>query len=160
MLKDHEAKQIRARARHLLRSGKMGNDLIVAAGHIETPIAVHAPDHRLHSWFVPITVADRLVAFFQFLPKGEFMRFSSFQSRAGESARCPAAVDWLDPDRIRARAEAQRQSDETSGEPFLTYDKSPDRLVWAVPLTNARGEVHLIYVAGKTLYVPQAGKFS
>ena len=154
MLSDHETKQIRAHARNLLRRGKVGSALVVASGRIETPIAVQAPYGRLRSWFVPVTLDDRLLAFFQFLPNGTFMRFSSFQRRADVIVGCPAARDWIDPHRIQARAEVQRQSDETSGEPFLTYDMSPHRLVWAVPLTNARGEVRLVYVIGHTVYVP------
>ena len=151
---DHEIKQIRAHAQKLLRGGTIGSALVVASGRIEMPIAVQAPAGRLHSWFVPVTVGNQLAGFFQFLPDGTFMRFSSFQHRAGELAGCPAAADWLDPNRIQARAEVQRQPDETSSKPFLTYDRTPDRLVWAVPLTHARGEVRLVYVVGETVYVP------
>jgi hypothetical protein len=151
---DNEAKQIRTHAQNLLRDGTIGNDLVIANGHIETPIAVQAPDGRHHSWFVPVTVGNQLVGFFQFLTDGTFMRFSSFQRRAGELAGCPAAVDWLDLNWIRKHAEVQRQPDETSSKPFLTYDRTPDRLVWAVPLTHSSGKVRHVYVAGKTVYVP------
>ena len=154
MSDDHEANQIRTHAQNLLRRGTIGSALVIASGCIETPLAVQAPDGRLHSWFVPVTVGNQLAGFFQFLPDGTFMRFSSFQRRVGELAGCPAAASWLDPDRIQARAEVQRQSDETSGKPFLTYDRTPDRLVWAVPLTKAGGDVRHVYVAGETVYVP------
>jgi hypothetical protein len=154
MQNDHETSQIRAHAQKLLRGGTIGSDLVVASGRIETPIAVQSPSGRLHSWFVPVTVGDKLTGFFQFRADGTFMRFSSFQRRASDLAGCPATADWLDPNRIQARAEVQCQPDETSGKPFLTYDRTPDRLVWAVPLTNARGEVRLVYVAGETVYVP------
>jgi hypothetical protein len=154
MPNDDEKNQIRANAKNLLRSGTIGSAQVVESGRIETPIEVQAPDGRLHSWFVPVTVGNQLVGFFQFLPDGTLMRFSSFQRRAGELTGCPAAADWLDPNRIQARAEIQRQPDETSSKPFLTYDRAPDRLVWAVPLTNARGEVRLVYVVGETVYVP------
>jgi hypothetical protein len=132
----------------------MGSALVAASGRLETPIAVQAPDGRLHSWFVPVTIGSQLAGFFQFLPDGTFMRYSSFQRRAADLAGCPASEDWLDPERIQARAEVQRQPDETSSKPFLTYDRTPHRLVWAVPLTNARGEVRLVYVAGATVYLP------
>lgn len=151
---DHETSQIRARALELLRGGNVAADLVTTPGRVETPLAVQAPDGRLHSWFVPVTVGNQIAAFFQFLRDGTFMRFSSFQRRTGELVGCPAAADWLEPNRIQARAQAQRQAEETIGEPFLTYDRSPDRLVWAVPLTNARGEVRFVYVAGKTVYLP------
>ncbi len=154
MQNDHETDQIRAQAQNLLRSSMIKSALVVASGRIEMPIAVQGPDGQLHSWFVPVTVGNRLAGFFQFLPDGTFMRFSSFQRRSGDLAGCPAAADWLDPSRIQTRAEVQRQPDETSSKPFLTYDRSPDRLVWAVPLTNARGEVRLVYVVGQTVYAP------
>lgn len=154
MADDHEGNQIRAQAQSLLRSGKIGSALVGASGHIETPIAVNAPDGRLHSWFVPVTVGNHLTGFFQMLPNGTFMRFSAFQHRASELSGCPAAADWLDSNRIKARAEAQRQPDETSGQPFLTYDRTPDKIVWAVPFTYARGKVRLVYVVGETVYVP------
>lgn len=151
---DRETNQIRAHAQNLLLGGTIGSAHVVASGRIETPIAVQAPNGRLHSWFVPVTVGNQLAGFFQFLPDDTFMRFSSFQRRVGEFAGCPAAADWIDLDRIQARAEVQRQSDETSGKPFLTYDRTPDRLVWAVPLTKAGGKVRHVYVAGETVYAP------
>ncbi len=154
MRDNHETNQIRALAQNLLRSGTLGNALVVASGHIEMPIEVQAPDGRRHSWFVPVTIGNQLAGFFQFLTDGTFMRFSSFQHRASELTGCPTAADWLDPNRIQARAEAKRQPDERSGKPFLTYDRTPDRLVWAVPLTHARGEVRLVYVVGEVVYLP------
>ncbi len=36
----------------------------------------------------------------------------------------------------------------------MTYDRSPDRLVWAVPLKQPHGEVRYVYVAGETVYLP------
>ena len=151
---NQEADQIRAQAQNLLHSGTVGSALVIASGHVETPIAVQGPDSRFHSWLVPVTVGEQLVGFFQFLPDGTFMRFSTFERRGGDLAGCPAYADWLDPNQIQARAEVERQPDETIDQPFLTYDRTPDRIVWAVPFTNARGEVRLVYVVGKTVYVP------
>jgi hypothetical protein len=154
MSEDHETNRIRAHAQNLLRGGTMGNALVATSGCIETPVAVQMLDGRLQSWFVPVTVGDHLVGFFQFLPDGTFMRFSSFQRRANELTGCPTAADWLDLDRIQVRAEVQRQPDEISNKPFLTYDRTPDRLVWAVPLTDASGDVRFVYVVGETVYLP------
>lgn len=151
---EHEAADISRAAQRLLASGSFGDELLRHSGITRPALPVLAPTAELNSWFVPITVGDRLAAFFQFLPDGTFMRFSSFQRAAGALAECPAAADWLDIDQIQARAEIQRKSDETSNRPFLTYDRSPDRLVWAVPLTNAHGEVRVVYVVGETVYVP------
>jgi hypothetical protein len=38
-----------------------------------------------------------------------------------------------------------------------TIDRSPDRLVWAVPFTDERGNTRLVYVVGETAYTPQPG---
>ncbi len=154
MAEEHDSNAILARAQNLLRGGTFGSDQAIQSGRIETPVAVLAPEGSLHSWFVPVTVGNKLNGFFQFLPDGTFMRFSSFQRRPGDLSTCPAAADWLDPVVIKARAEVQRRPNETTGRPFLTYDRTPDRLVWAVPFTNARGEVRLVYVAGETVYMP------
>lgn len=154
MSNDREASQIRIHAQNLLRSGTFGSAITVTSGRIETPIAVQTPEGRLHSWFVPVIVGTQLNGFFQFFPDGTFIRFSSFQRRPDKLTGCPIATEWLDPNRIEACAHVQKQPDETSGKPFLTYDRTPDRLVWAVPLTNTSGEVRLIYVVGETAYVP------
>jgi hypothetical protein len=141
-------------ARQLLTAGAVGDESLRRSATVLPALPVLAPDGTLHSWFVPITMRDRLAAFFQLLPDGTLMRFSSFQRRPGEFTDCPFAADWLDLYRIKARAEVQRRMDETAGEPFLTYDRSPDRLVWAVPLTQAGGEVRHVYVVGETVYAP------
>jgi hypothetical protein len=144
-------------ARQLLASGSVGDEPLRLSATVGSAVSVLNPGGGLHSWFVPVTVGDRLAAFFQFLPDGTLMRFSSFQRRPGELDDCPPVADWLDPDRIRARAEVQRRTDETTGEPFLSYDRTPDRLVWAVPLSDDRGDVRLLYVAGETVYAPPPG---
>jgi hypothetical protein len=153
----HDGAGISQVAQKLLTSGGVGDEALRRSAAVLPALPVLGPGGGLHSWFVPVTVGDRLAAFFQFLPDGAFMRFSSFQRRPGDLAGCPAADDWLDSGRIQARAEVQRQADETSGEPFLTYDRTPDRLVWAVPLTQAGGQARLIYVAGETVYTPPPG---
>ena len=153
-----DAIHIRALARSALRGGVVKSDLVVASGRVEAPIAIQAPDGPLHSWFVPVTVRGQLAGFFQFLASGAFVRFSSFQRRSDDLAGCPPAADWLDLERIASRARARARSGETTGKPFLTYDRSPDRLVWAVPLTQAPGESRLLYVAGETVYAPSSAE--
>ncbi len=148
------ADAIRRVARQLLASGDVGDESLRRSSIVAPAIPVLVKGGELHSWFVPVTVRDRLVAFFQFLPDGTFMRFSSFQRRPGESDGCPAAADWLDRERMQTRVAGQRRTDETIGEPFLTFDVTPDRLVWAVPLSRASGEVRLVYLAGDAMYTP------
>ena len=152
-----DAAEIRQSALQLLVSGSAGDEPLRRAATVGHAFPVLASGSELHSWFVPVTVGDRLVAFFQFLPDGTLMRFSSFQRKPGEYERCPVAADWIDLDRIQTRAAAQRREDESARAPFLTYDRTPDRLVWAVPLANSRGETRLIYVAGEAVYAPPEG---
>jgi len=152
-----DADRIDQEARQLLAEGSVGDAPLRRSATVRRALPVFAPGGGLHSWFVPVTVGDRLAAVLQLLPDRTLMRFSSFQRRPGELAGCPAAADWLDTGRIRARAEAQRRGNETAGEPFLTYDRTPDRIVWSVPLTRADGEVRHIYVAGEAVYAPPPG---
>lgn len=149
-----EANNVRATAQGLLRGGAISGPLVTASGQVETPLPVHGPQNSMHSWFVPVTIGDQLVGYFQFLPDGTFMRYSSFQRRPDKLTGCPKANDWLDPDQIRAYAEAYRLPDETSGTPILTYDKSPDRIVWAVPLTRSQNETRFVYVISGIAYLP------
>jgi hypothetical protein len=153
-----DAIQIRALARSALRGGVVKSDLVVASGRVEAPIAIQAPEGPLHSWFVPVTVRSQLAGFFQFLASGAFMRFSSFQRRADDLAGCPPAADWLDLERIASRAGARARSGEKTGKPFLTYDRSPDRLVWAVPLIQSPSEARLLYVAGEVVCAPTSAE--
>ncbi len=155
-----DASRIARIARELLREGSVGDAPLRRSANVLPALPVRAPGGRLHSFFVPVTVGDRLAAFFQFLPDGTLMRFSSFQRRPGDFGGCPAAADWLELNRIQARAEDQRRMGETTREPFLTYDRAPDRIVWAVPLTQPGGDVRYVYVAGEAVYEPPpAGTF-
>jgi len=143
-------------ARQMLARGRVGDESLRSSATVDRAIPVCGPNRELHSWFVPLTVGDRLAAFFQFLADGTLMRFSSFQRRPGDCSGCPPVTDWTDPERIRKLAATQLQASETIGEPFLSYDRTPDRLVWAVPLSRER-DVRLIYVVGDTVYTPPAG---
>jgi hypothetical protein len=147
----------RQAARQLLASSEMGDDLLRRSATVGRALPVVAPGGELHSWFVPVAVGDRLAAFFQFLPDGVLMRFSAFPHQPGGFEGCPPSADWLDLARIQARAVVQQRPNESIGKPFLTYDRAPDRLVWAVPFRHARGGERLVYVAGQAVYAPRSG---
>ena len=151
-----DAENIVQAARQMLARGNVGDEPLQSSATVGRAVPVRGPNRELHSWFVPLTVGDRLAAFFQFLPDQTLMRFSSFQRRPGDCSGCPPVADWLDSERIRKRAATQLQADETIGEPFLSYDRTPDRLVWAVPLSH-EGDVRLVYVIGETVYLPPSG---
>lgn len=102
------------------------------------PLIVHAADGSPESWFVPLVDGDELVAFVHLGLELELRRSSSLGA--------PAA-SWLDRHTIRrtaARAvsvaDAQRL-----GEPMLSFDASPDRLAWMVPIGDGEAT---IFVAG------------
>ena len=143
---------IRATARYLLDGGAAGDEPLRRAAAVGQPIPVLGADRRHHSWFVPVTIADRLVAFFQLLPDSTLMRFSSFARQTGRFDGCPPAAQWTDPASIAARAESVRSPGETAGEPFLSFDRTPDRIAWAVPLAAPTGATRIVYVAGESVY--------
>jgi hypothetical protein len=151
-----DAKRIAAAARRLVAELGLGDAGPRGAGRIGAALPVVSADGERHSWFVPVTVGDRLAGFLQLRPDATLLRFSTFQRRPGDLEGCPAAADWLDPERIRQRAQAQRRSGEAVGEPFLSYDRSPERIAWAVPLVSATGR-RLVYVAGDTVFEPAGG---
>lgn len=150
---EQDAENIVQAARQMLARGNVGDESLRSSAEVGGAIPVRGTNRELHSWFVPLIVGDRLAAFFQLLPNRKLMRFSSFQYTPGDWSRCPPITDWLDSERIRKRAATLLQGDETAGEPFLSYDRTPDRLVWAVPLSH-EGDVRLIYVVGETVYTP------
>ncbi|MBC8026708.1 MAG: hypothetical protein H7Y89_12000 [Steroidobacteraceae bacterium] len=146
------AEAIVTAARRLLSGGAVGDESLREAS-VGNPVPVRARDGALHSWFVPIVLGESLAAFLQLMPDATLMRFSSFQRRPGMREGLPAAADWLDPTRIRERASGAARVGETAAEPMLTFDRNPDRLVWAVTLVSSSGAREL-YVAGETVYEP------
>jgi hypothetical protein len=146
---------IAALARAHLAQGRFGDDYVRRAATVAAPLQVVGPDRRPHSWMVGLTVGDRLVAFFQLLLDGRVLRFSSFQRRAGDLAGCPPARDWLDPASAREQVIRQAQPGDEVSTPVLTFDRNPDRLVWAVSVTRrADGRTRTAYVAGSSVYEP------
>ena len=143
---------ILSHAQALLRSGQIGGSLVIESGRIGAPIAVRAPDGRLHSWFVPVTVDNQLVGFFQFLPDLTLMRYSSFQRREDSLEGCPSAESWTNEETIQRRAQENARPGETAGMPFLTYARVPSRLAWAVPLTTRGGIARTLFVAGQVAW--------
>lgn len=143
-------------ARRLLANGDVGDDQLRLQSTVGRPIPVVGAGGELHSWFVPVTVWDRLGGFFQFTAAGAFSRFSAFPRRSADFGECPFVDDWLDAGRIGARAETVRREGETAGVPFLTFDGTPERLVWAVRLSAAEGRERLVYVIGDVVYSPRA----
>ena len=147
----------RERAELLLTSGLAGDPWIRERGELGAAIPVRQPTGDLHSWFVPVTVGERLAGFLQLLPDLTFLRYSSFQRREGELTGCPEAALWLDPETVGATARRVASEGEELGDPVLTFDGSPERLAWAVTATAPGGGERTILVAGDAAWVQRAG---
>lgn len=135
-----------------LMAGGGPSTLVRREGKVAEAIAIRTPDGTLHSWFVAVTVNDRIVGFFQLLPDLTPIRWSTFQRREDSLAACPPAAHWLDRAAIRDRAAALAGGDETAGPPALSYDRVPDRIAWAVPLVSADGATRTVFVAGAAVW--------
>jgi hypothetical protein len=139
-------------ARRLLRQGAAQDSSVTRQGKVLLPLSVLTPQHTLESWFVGVAIGDRLAGFFQFSIDLVLRRYSTFMSRPDALDACPLAATWVDPDTVRARAQALLQPGEEASTPYLSYDQSPDRLAWAVPITTSSGFQRLVYVAGDYAY--------
>jgi hypothetical protein len=158
MTDERDTAAVLVRAQALLQGGELGSGIVRQSARVGTPIAVLAPDGSLDSWFVAVTVGDRLAGFFQLLPDLTLMRYSSFQRREDTLEGCPAAGSWTDADSIRRRAQAHARPGETAGEPVLSYDRAPSRLAWTVSLTAPDGTTRKLCVAGHAVWeAPPAG---
>lgn len=146
------AQDVTLQARRLLRQGAAQDASVTRRGKVLLPLPVLTPQHALESWFVGVAVGDRLAGFFQFSPDLVLRRYSAFLSRPDALDTCPLAAAWVDPETVRARAQALLQLGEEAGTPYLSYDQSPDRLAWAVPITASSGVQRLLYVAGDYAY--------
>jgi hypothetical protein len=151
-----DAAQMQRLARRYLDSGSFGDEQIRRSATIAAPLLVVGPHREPHSWLVGLTQEDRLVALFQFLLDGTVMRYSTFQRRPGELTHSPPARDWLDGDAAKARVAARARDGETVEDVWLTFDRSPDRMVWAVSLRGRDGEARTLLVAGNSVYEPPA----
>lgn len=147
-----QAGRVDAEAAALFGRGIARDELIREKGNLLPAIAIHAPDGEVHGWFVPVVAGEKLLAFMQFDQHAVFERFSSFMHGPGDIASCPEKAGWVDPAAIRKLAESHLKPGEEIAEPFLTYDRHPDRLVWAVPRSSRRGPAGFIYVAGSYVY--------
>lgn len=152
MAGDSESTGIPGRARALLQSGEIGSVAARRSGRVGQPIPVRRPDGGVHSWFVPVTVGDRLAGFFEFLPDLTLMRYSSFQRQEDSVEGCPPADSWIDADTVRRRVDAKARPGERVGEPYLTFDREPSRLAWAAILTSPGGATRTLYIAGDAIW--------
>ena len=163
MPKDREATRILKRAQELLRNGMNGGFTIHKSCRVEQPIPVLGPNRDLHTWFVPVTVGKVLAGFFEFQPDLTLMRYSSFQRHEDSLEGCPIAELWIEPKSIQNRINEKVHQGEKVRELFLTYDRVPSRLAWAVVLETLDGTTRILHVAGNVVWeatMPSTGESS
>ena len=148
MNKDLE--KIQEKALLLFRTGITQDSLVERLGTVEKAIPIYGPGLNIVSYFVGITVKDKIVGFMQFNLKYRLMRYSTFQRHKGSLEGCPLAKSWLDSNYILSLAKTKISPCRELMTPYLTYDKEITRVVWAVKTRNEH--MRTIYVAGKYVY--------
>ena len=146
------ALEARAIEREARRSLDTSDGTIPPDATVLDALPVCTREAVLHGWLVPVAAGDRLVAFLRFTPQRVLTGRSILMRGPGRVDDCPMAADWLDPERIRARAQLLAVEDEEAGAPFLSFDGVPDRLAWAVPLQQKGGQQRWVFVAGTTAW--------
>jgi hypothetical protein len=121
-------------------------------GEVWQAVPVEFPKGELRAWFVPVGYLNHLLGFFELTTALVPHRYSSFQARPGQLEGCPPASDWLDPETIRRRSSKLVRVGETAGAPYLSYDRLPSRLAWAVPVTTPSGGQRVVFVAGEAVF--------
>jgi hypothetical protein len=141
----------RSKTEALLREGFLssGIDERVQVGE---PLAVMFPNGAQHSWFVPLVAGERLVGFAQLLTSLVPLRVSSFQRHPQDYDHCPDLADWIDLERIAARAASLARQGERLSAPTLSFDGNPDRLAWRVEAKSSSGKTRRLFVAGTAVY--------
>lgn len=147
--------RLQSLARQLLSAGWLAEAARAGALELGDAVPVEKPRGQLRSWFLPVLAHQKLVGFFEFSPALEPLRGASFLRESGSLAECPDPADWLDPDTVQARAREAARPHEEAGAPFLSYDRVPAQLAWAVPLRDRQGRERLVYVAGRAVFPAQ-----
>jgi len=81
-------------------------------------------------------------------PAARIRRWSTFQRHEGDLESCPEARLWTDPRTITSTAAAAvGVADAVGGEPVLTWERSPEHLVWEVTVGGRR-----VHVAGSSAW--------
>jgi len=155
MIDDNTLKQVRLRAIRSFDSGIAQDPLVQELGQVEDPIPIHGPDGNVKSWFIGVTVKERLVGFIHYDIRQTLIGYSTFQRQTSSLEGCPLANVWLDPETVMRKASTLASSDDVLSSPILTYDKHPSRIVWSVKATNKDGTIRTILVAGEYAYLPE-----
>jgi len=137
----------------LFNRGITQNPFVQQHGRIEIPIPVYGHEKDIESWFIGITISDKLVGFIQLNSDFELLRFSSFQRDPTSLDGCPIASSWLDPEYILERSRSIASQDDALEPPFLSYDRNITRLAWKVIAEEKSGHKKTILIAGDFVYL-------
>jgi hypothetical protein len=140
------------KALSLFNSRIVESKLVKAKGVVHDPIPIEHSNGKLAAWFIPITIGEKIVGYFQLDTSLEFLRYASFQRDSESIDICPAKTDWLDTKVIREKARKLAVENESLSEPRLTYDVDVSRVVWAVSAIKSDGQSRRIFVVGDTVY--------
>jgi hypothetical protein len=141
------------KAFELFNSGIAHDPFVQKDGKVRRPIPIYGPDSDISSWFVGVTVKDKIVGFMQLDKDLTLIRYSTFQRHPSTIEGCPNAHTWLDPNYIVERARTKASRADKLATPFLSYDRSPSRLAWVVKATDKKGHMKKIFVAGDFVYL-------
>jgi len=167
------AERARAATQQLVADASRVGPLVHHRGVVGRPVPVRAPAApgasadpvpAVGGWFVPVTSGERLVGFALVdvaptpprtdgtdvrEPAARVRRWSTFQRHEGELESCPPALLWTDPTTITATAMAAAGAGEgaRTGEPVLTWERTPEHLVWEVTVDGRP-----VHVAGSSAW--------
>lgn len=113
------------------------------------PIPIRDPDGQQSGWFVPLVDGARITGFVELRADLEHRRTAGFGVPM-------VAAAWLDAGAVGRRAEQATAPWEVLGEPYLSFDGSPDRIAWAVPVRGPKGP-RTVWVAGDAVWSGPAG---
>jgi len=138
-----------------MTSGLVGDEMARRKGRLLDPVPIAGPDGTSAGWVVGVGFEGCLLGLVQLDEKMRFRRYASFARRPGSTDGCPSVREWFDPSAILDRASELATKGARLEEPVLSFDRSPDRLVWAVGFVSAPGEApESIFVTGNHAYVP------
>ena len=107
---------------------------------------------------MPVAHGDALLGFVQLTASLGFHRYSAVAGREGSTAGSPTWHDWFDPDAALEHARELLQDAQSIEPPVLSYDRSPDRLVWQIRSRLRDGAPRTVYVAGTSAWIAPTGR--
>ena len=169
------AEHARAAAQQLVADANRVGPLVHGRGVVGRPVPVRSPGSvsapgdrvdEMRPWFVPVTIGERLLGFALVdvattppgtdgsdvrEPAARIRRWSTFQRHEGDLESCPPALLWTDLPTITATAVAAAGEGAGegahTGEPVLTWERTPEHLVWEVTVDGRP-----VHVAGSAAW--------